>query len=347
MNIVMLDRQFVLPKDHGLFENCHASTLVWLPNGDLLLAFLAGRREGEGDTAIWLSYCRSGRWQSPRRLFAEDGLAHWNPVLHADGQRLWIFYKVGPTVHAWTTRSASSDDGGETWTAPRPLVPGDKTPRGPVKNKMIVLSNGDWLAPGSVETETDWDAFVDCSADEGAHWRRFDVAIQHRPERVRASKEIWQGLKANALWESNLERAFEWDGVIQPTLWESPPGQVHMLLRSTRGRIYRSDSPDLGHHWTAAYPTDLPNNNSGIDVVQMTGHRLVLALNPIAGNWGRRSPLSLMSSTDNGTTWSQPSHMETEEGEFSYPAIIAHGEQICVAYTFNRKNIVCRKMAIN
>jgi predicted neuraminidase len=346
MQLVMADRQFVLPAGCDLFNNCHASTLIRTSNGTLLSAFFAGQREGAGDTAVWLSHRRSGEWLPPSRVFAEEGVAHWNPVLHAAGERVWIFYKVGPTVHDWTTRTAFSDDGGETWSAPKPLVPGDRTPRGPVKNKLLVLSNGDWLAPGSVENETYWDAFVDCSSDNGIHWRRFDVPIEHHSARLAASAETWQGLNDKALWESNLTRVFKWDGVIQPTLWEPAPGQVHMLLRSTRGKIYRSDSQDYGRHWSSAYATDLPNNNSGIDLVQMGGRRLVLAFNPIEGNWGRRFPIALAWSTDNGTTWSAPVPLESEEGEFSYPAIVADGKQLHVTYTWNRKNFVYRRIVV-
>jgi len=60
-----------------------------LPSGDLLTACFAGEREAAGDTAIWLSIRRNGAWLAPRRLLAERGLAHWNPVLHAEGERVW------------------------------------------------------------------------------------------------------------------------------------------------------------------------------------------------------------------------------------------------------------------
>ncbi|PKU22273.1 sialidase family protein [Telmatospirillum siberiense] len=347
MKVTLENRSYLIAEDAGLFESCHASTLAALPEGDRLCAFFAGRREGAGDTAIWLSRRQGGCWRPPRRLFAEDGLAHWNPVLHAEGRRTWLFYKVGPTVHSWTTRLSLSDDAGETWTPPRPLVPGDGGPRGPVKNKMIILSNGSWLAPGSVETETRWDAFVDCSPDHGASWRRSEIPITHRATVAPSSPDkTWQGLKADALWETDPERVFAWDGIIQPTLWEAAPGQVHMLLRSTRGSIYRSDSSDFGRSWTPARATGLPNNNSGIDLARLPDGSLVLALNPIEGNWGRRSPLSLVWSTDNGNSWSDPIDMETEEGEFSYPAIVADGATLQVTYTWNRKNIVYRDLRV-
>jgi predicted neuraminidase len=346
MRLVSVQRGWLLPRDHALFENCHASTIVALPGGGLLAAFFAGRREGEGDTAIWLSRWPDGGWGAPVRAFAEEGLAHWNPVLHAQGRRVWLFYKVGPTVHDWTTRVAVSEDAGRTWSPAAPLVSGDSAPRGPVKNKLIVLSNGDWLAPASVETELYWDAFVDRSGDHGRTWQRADIPFQHRPAEGHGAAGIWTGLAANALWETSLDRVFRWDGVIQPTLWESAPGQVHMLLRSTRGRVFRSDSADGGLTWCAAYATDLPNNNSGLDLDRLGDGTLVLAFNPVEGNWGRRYPISLAASADNGATWTPLQDLETEEGEFSYPAVLAAGSELHVTYTWNRKNSVHHRFTV-
>lgn len=45
----------------------------------------------------------------------------------------------------------SSKDYGQTWSAPRELVNGNRGGRGPVRNKVIILSNGDWIAPTSTE----------------------------------------------------------------------------------------------------------------------------------------------------------------------------------------------------
>jgi len=53
------------------------------------------------------------------------------------------------------------------WSQPGELVPGDIGGRGPVKNKLIKLQNGDWLAPASIETNTLWVCFVDRSSDQG------------------------------------------------------------------------------------------------------------------------------------------------------------------------------------
>lgn len=338
----LLSRQLLLPPQHALFAACHASTLAAVPGGRLLGAFFAGTREGAGDTAIWLAAREHGLWQPPRRLFAEPGLGHWNPVLHAEGERVWLFYKVGPDVQCWTTRVATSDDGGRSWSAPAPLVAGETAPRGPVKNKLVRLSDGTWLAGSSVESDRAWDAFADLSPDRGRSWQRAEVPFDHRPsaEGTAEGGEKWAGLAAEALWENDPGRAFAWDGVIQPTVWESAPGRAHMLLRSTRGHIYRSDSADGGRHWCPAYPTALPNNNSGIDLARLDDGRLALACNPVAGNWGRRTPLSLLLSADNGASWSHTLDLETREGEFSYPAVLAAERCLHVSYTADRRTIV-------
>ena len=346
MHLREQERSALLPPGRRPFAACHASTVAVLPGGDRLVAFFAGQREASGDTAIWL--CRAGRsgWSAPERRFAEPGQPHWNPVLHAEGREVWLFYKVGASVHDWTTRVARSHDGGASWTPPCALVPGDPAPRGPVKNKLIVLADGAWLAPGSTEDDRHWDAFTDRSTDRGASWTRSDVKLAHAADRNDPGKHRWDGLAAAALWETDPARVFGWDGVIQPTLWEDAAGHVHMLLRSTRGHVYRSDSRDGGRSWAEAYPTALPNNNSGLDVARLPDGRLVLASNPVAGNWGRRTPLTLSSSADGGETWQTVLELETGPGEFSYPAIIAADGALHVTYTASRTDIIYRRFAV-
>ncbi|TKI04676.1 sialidase family protein [Martelella alba] len=340
MPLTLLDRESLVPSPWPAFAQCHASTLVLLPDGDLLAAYFAGRKEGSGDTAIWLSHRHQGQWLAPRRLMAQDGLAHWNPVLHYQQGRLWLFYKTGSDVHRWITRFAVSDDGGRQWSAPRELAPGEARPRGPVKNKLLAASDGGWLAPGSMEGRRYWDAFVDRSTDQGRHWQLAPVPLNHQSGEPASGEALWRGLADNALWESDMDTVFQWDGIIQPALWESAPGRIHLLARSTRGRLWRSDSADYGRSWCAAYPTEVPNNNSGIDLTRAASGTLVLACNPVGDNWGKRTPLSLYESRDNGDNWRPALDIEQQDGEFSYPAVIADGDRLHLTYTWNRNNII-------
>lgn len=349
MQLLKKDASFLLEPEHQLFNNCHASTIIKLSNKQLLVAYFAGKKEGTEDTAIWLSRYVNNQWQNPIRIIAQEGKAHWNPVLHYQNDRVYLFYKVGPDVHHWITHYSFSDDNGNTWSVPKVLGDGNPLPRGPVKNKLLVMSNGEWAAPSSIENNHYWDSFIDISDNYGINWLRNDIPIVHLEATSSNKSNIWQGLKNEALWESNIEQVFRWDGVIQPTLWESNTGHIHALMRSTRGQIYRSDSVDFGRNWCQAYATTLPNNNSGIDIIKLADGTLILAFNPVSGNWNKRSPISLIYSHDNGKTWSLPFDLESGEGEFSYPAIISDPNEknvLHITYTWNRKNIVYNEVNI-
>ena len=325
------DREFIFTDDRP-FASCHASTVLPLSDGRVLASWFAGSYESHGDVAIWLSV-RSGvgRWSPPRKVADEEGVPHWNPVLAAapDGT-VHLFYKVGPNCRDWRTRFMRSADRGETWSEPVEPPQAGGYPVGPVKNKPVILADGSWVAPTSRETETTWDAAVTISGDSGRSWELGGpVPLEHA--------------------------AFTGKGVIQPTLWESAPGRLHMLLRSTAGFVYRSDSSDGGRSWCPAYETGLPNNNSGIDLAQMACGTLALCLNPVPADWGKRTPLVVTFSRDNGERWGDELVLEDEDppvdeskvaldrahraNEFSYPAIVAVGAKLAVTYTWKRERI--------
>lgn len=320
MRIHHAAKQFVFAQDPP-FRSCHASTVLATGNGDALVAWFGGSEEGAGDVAIWAARRQGGAWSEPELLAAEAELPHWNPVLFRlpDGS-IALYYKVGLTIAGWETRVMYSRDGGASWSQPQQLVAGDTSGgRGPVRNKPICTASGDILAPASLET-SDWNAFVDISSDQGISWTASGLVPLDRS-------------------------SVKGKGVIQPTLWESTPGNVHMLLRSTEGRIYRSDSSDGGRSWRQAYPIELPNNNSGIDLVRLSGGELILAYNPVAANWGPRSPLIVSVSRDNGRSWQPLLTLEDGEGEYSYPAVVADGMNVFVTYTWKRERIVLQQFA--
>lgn len=346
VNLHDTEKQLLFQAHQVPFAQCHASTLLVLPNDEVIVAYFAGTKEGENDVGIWLSRQTSGRWLAPIKIIDNPNTAHWNPVLHFESETIWLFFKSGADVQQWTTEFVTSKDFGQTWSAPLPLVEGSLTPRGPVKNKLTRLSNGDWLAPNSIETCHHWDASCDRSTDQGKHWDLVPIPLKHYPPELSNSDSKWQGLVDGALWETEPEKIFAWDGVIQPCIWESTPANVHMLMRSTRGRIYRSDSSDYGNNWCEAYATPLPNNNSGIDIVRFDDV-LALIYNPVSGNWAPRTPLSLSFSQDNGSTWCPPVHLETRDGEYSYPAIIYQNNCLHITYTDNRKTIIYQRIKID
>ena len=298
---------------------CHASTVLPLENGDVLAAWFGGSAEGKDDVDIFVARRVGALWYAPLRISAGDD-PHWNPVLFRGmGGRVVLVFKVGRTIAQWQTYFCASADGGRTWTTPAQLVPGDVSGgRGPVKNKPLRLADGTLLAPASSEQGA-WLAFVDVSRDDGVTWTRTPFIPAPR---LKSGRQI---------------------AMIQPTLWASAPDRVHMLLRTNKGRVYRSDSADAGRNWCEAYPTTLRNPNSGLDLAKLPDGRLFLAHNPCGRSWGERTPLLLSVSEDNGETWREVLTLERRRipgEEFSYPAVVSDGYMLHITYTYKRHKIV-------
>ena len=323
----------------------HASTVLPLADGRVLAAWFGGSREKGSDVGIWMAE-KGGEGFGEPRLIAGSMEPHWNPVLfeRADGHIL-LFFKVGREIPDWRTMVMESSDGGKSWDGPRELAEGDGSGgRGPVKNKPIRLGSGRVLSPASVERGV-WKCFVDISDDDCRTWRRSNLIFARGTEKLEEGFLSWQGKMRRA-----REAGEEFDmslvppeyahgrGVIQPTLWEDENG-VHALMRSGEGWIYRSDSLDEGESWCEAYPTSVPNNNSGIDLTRLEDGTILLCMNPRGGNFGERSPLSICASRDGGETFERISDLEAEKGEFSYPAITRRGKRIYLTYTYKRENI--------
>ena len=318
----------------------HASSLLALPDGSIMGAYFAGTYEGEADTNIYVTIrSPEGQWSPSRKISTEENIAHWNPVLALDSnRRISLFYKLGSAISKWKTIVRRSYDYGLSWTPAQELVPGDEGGRGPVRNKVLITKERIWIAGASIERETSWTAFVDRSFDEGNTWIRSNtLTISDNHQALHCPQT---SVNFNNSTIAVTAQSFKGKGIIQPTLWEDSQHNIHMLLRSTEGVAYRSDSEDQGASWSPPYPTSIPNNNAALDIISLDDGCLILAYNPVKENWGKRTPLILSISQDNGFTWKKALILEEGNGEYSYPAIICKENTIYVSYTKNRDAIV-------
>jgi predicted neuraminidase len=126
-------------------------------------------------------------------------------------------------------------------------------------------------------------------------------------------------------------------GAIQPTiLVHHDPDSIQILCRTRQEKIYESWSKDAGKTWRAMIPTPLPNPNSGIDAVQLRDGRSLVVYNHTPRG---RSPLNVAISED-GKIWKTGPALETEPGEYSYPAVIQAADGLVhITYTWKRERV--------
>jgi len=300
--------------DTAPFASAHASTIVETREG-LVTAWFAGTREGAADVGIWLSRQVSGAWTPPIEVATgtqPDGQRHpcWNPVLFdVPDTALMLFYKVGPSPQSWWGMVRTSRDSGRTWSDARRLPDGVL---GPIKNKLVRLSDGTLVAPSSTE-----------SAERPSTWR---VHF----ERTTDAGLTWKTAFPSASADGNAINA------IQPSILVHPDGKLQALGRTRSQRVFETWSGDGGRTWDPISLTSLPNPNSGIDAVTLRDGRHIIVYNhTIEG----RSPLNVSVSRD-GNTWDAALVLENAPGEYSYPAVIQSSDgRVHITYTWKRERI--------
>lgn len=292
------------------FPSCHASTIVEGKNG-LVAGWFAGTAEKNPDVGIWISRHEGGKWTTPVEVangVQPDGQRHpsWNPVLFQPKTGpLLLFYKIGPDPQLWWGEVRKSVDGGRTWSAARRLP--DRI-LGPIKNKPVQLANGDLLCPTSNETNekpSKWTVHFERSTDGGQTWT--------------ATKPLNDGLAISA---------------IQPSILTLGGDKLLALGRTRQGKVFEMTSADAGKTWDEMKLTALPNPNSGTDAVTLRDGRHLLLYNHTSKG---RSPLNLALSAD-GRTWQAALVLESDPGEYSYPAIIQTRDGLVhLTYTWKRQ----------
>jgi predicted neuraminidase len=290
------------------FPQCHASTIEQTKDG-LVAAWFGGTREKHPDVGIWFSRHDGMSWSTPVEVASgvqDDDTRHpcWNPVLFQmpDGPLL-LFYKVGPSPSTWWGMLIRSEDGGKSWSESERL-PDDIA--GPIKNKPILLADGRLLCGSSTEDQG-WRVHMEWTTNAGKTWERTDV--------------LSDGVD---------------QGAIQPTILRH--GEKLQILCRNRlpGPMWESWSEDGGRTWSKFQHAELPHPGSGVDGVTLQDGRQLLVYNHTLRG---RSPLNVAVS-DDGKSWQAALVLESEPGEYSYPAVIQTDDGLVhITYTWKRQRV--------
>jgi predicted neuraminidase len=222
---------------------------------------------------------------------------------------LALFYKVGPSPQEWWGMVRSSRDSGRTWGDGTRLPDGVL---GPIKNKPVSLSDGVIVASSSTESHerpSKWRVHFERSADGGRTW------TMASPPRSTDGSEI---------------------DAIQPSILMHSGGRLEAVGRTRAEHVFETWSTDGGKTWTPIALTALPNPSSGIDAVTLRDGRQLIVYNHTTRG---RSPLNVAISND-GRRWDAALVLESEPGEYSYPAVIQGADGLVhITYTWRRRRI--------
>ena len=316
------------------FQECHASTIVALKNGELMAAWFGGTKEGAPDVAIWGSRRIDGKWTAPVELEREKDFPSWNPVLfHSRDRRLWLYYKVGPSPSQWAAGRMYSDDEGKTWSKQERLPAGIL---GPIRAKPLVLDDGTIVSGSSVEAHETWAAWVERSTDNGKTWMKIGPITVSRE--VDGAEPPAPDPPADAPGWAADKGPRKYVGIIQPSIVSLGGRHLRLYARSRTlaSKVAVADSIDNGVTWTQARYINVPQNNSGLDVVRLADGRIVMIFNNTTVG---RTPLNLAVSAD-GEHFRVFATLEDAVGQYSYPALIQSPDgNLEMTYTWQRKTI--------
>jgi predicted neuraminidase len=337
--------EFIYSPGATAFQECHASTVVSVKDGGLLAAWFGGTKEGAPDVAIYTSRFKDGQWSAPVEVVherqGEEGIPVWNPVLfHTEDGKLWLYYKTGANPREWSADRKMSSDEGRTWSPSEPLPAGIL---GPIRAKPLVLANNVIVSGSSVEAYKTWAAWIERSIDGGNTWNKIGpIAVTAAQDRAEppAPEPPMDSTEIRA--KDTKPRTFV--GIIQPSVIPLGASHLRLYARSDTlaAKVAVADSWDEGLTWSQTHFLDVPNNNSGLDVIALRGKdgaldgRAVMIFNDTPRG---RSPLNLAVSAD-GEHFRVFATLEQGAGEYSYPAIIQglNGD-LEMTYTWHRVSV--------
>jgi len=327
-DLVTHGRLFIPPSDNTRVEAFiptrfpanHASQLAEAHNGDLLCVWFAGTEEGNSDVKIALSRLPAGgdRWTEPVLISDDYTRSEQNPMLFvAPDGRVWCFWTAqetrpgrradwdklvasgqatGSFNKQWTSivRRRISEDNGHTWG---PIEVAFGKPGSFIRQRIVVMSNGDWIFPFYYSLEAggwhgDDYTVMQISSDQGKTWTEYPVPNSR--------------------------------GRVHAAVIELSPGRLIAFFRSRAAdRIYVSRSTDYGRTWSEPVRTVLPNNNASIGAIKLASGPLAIIFNncnaqeedPNKTIWPReRYPVTIALSEDEGNTWPYMRNLDAGDG---------------------------------
>jgi predicted neuraminidase len=341
---------FPLEKWHN-----HSSSIVELPNGDLLVCWFHGSGERTADDVLirgarWSR--KTGKWSAPFVMADAPGFPETNPVLFIDGKQRLFFLWPLIVAHRWETalmKYRISTDYQQASGPPRwefqdniVLVP-----------KNIAAKTKEWIAreapPATGPLAEYAKRQVDHAEDE--YFSRMGWFTRTHPLQLPSGRilvPMYSDGFSYGIMAISDDGGYTWSasepivgaGCIQPSVVRKNDGTLVAYLRDNGPapkRAHISYSKDDGVSWTLARDSELPNPGTSIEVARLRSGNWVAIFNDLER--GRYSLVAALSD-DEGATWKWKRHLDGNPAtqantQYHYPSVIqAKDGAIHVTYSY-------------
>lgn len=343
----------------GQEKHVHGSTLVALPNGDMLAAWFYGSGERSADDVkIMGSRLRKGqkKWSDPFVLADTPGLPDCNPVLFLNKKGVLYLVWIAVQANRWeysilrykTTKNYLKP-GAPVWSWQDDILlkPGDDF----AKETEAKFKQLPRLAHGWSEYAPKYDAMI-LEASKDVRKRSIGWMTRIKPL-ITGKGRILLPLYSDGFnmslaaisdddgetWRASLPIVGR--GPIQPAFAQKKDGTIVAFMRDSGdspNRVHFSSSSDEGETWTATVKTDIPNTAS-VEVCVLANGKWAFLGNDIDDG---RYILSLYLSDDEGETWKWKTRIEDhpkDDGRYSYPSLIQTKDgKLRMTYSYHKND---------
>jgi predicted neuraminidase len=319
----------------------HGSSLVNLPNGDLLAVWFQGSGERTADDVLLMGSRKnknSESWTTPFLMADTPGIPDCNPVLFLNQKNELFLVWIAVLGNRWeqsvlrVRRSTDFNKPGAPnwyWQDNILLNPGEEFVE-EVNSRFKELPNSH---QGWAEYAPSYQKQILEAVNDS---RKRSIGWMTRIKPLISQDRIILPLYSDgfnfSLMAISDDQGESWTsskplvgkGPIQPALARRKNGEIVAMLRDSGDgptMIQQSISKDNGLSWRTAQKTGIPNTAS-VELLVLKDGRWWMVGNDLHDG---RYRLALWISTNEGETWSSPHYLAIDpdkKGGFSYPSLI-------------------------
>jgi len=328
-------------------QHVHGSSIVELPNGDMLACWFQGSGERTAnDVAIKGARLKKGedKWSEVFIMADTPGQPDCNPVLFLNKRNKLFLVWVVVQANEWETsllkfRTSIDYENSNVpiwnWQDIILLKPGEEFAE-EIKNKFKENEGPEmaWAAYAPMYEKMIIEAAKEPKKRETGWMTRIHPLILESGKILLPLYSDGFNVSIVAIsddsgdnWHGSLPIVGK--GNIQPAFVQKNDRTIVAFMRDSGdepGRIMIAESTDDGDSWSFAKDSDIPNPGASIDAIKLKSGNWLLIYNDVED--GRYSFAAALSD-DEGKTWKWKNNIENSKGEsFHYPSVIQSNDGI-------------------